>query len=60
MTSNDSVYSVPVGNSKGLVMSLSFMVIKVHGSSSLMVIDICRCLPEGLRNYLTQNYRIQQ
>ena len=43
MTSNDSVYSVPIGNSRGLVMNLSLMVIEVDGSSSLMAMKIFRC-----------------
>ena len=43
MTSNVSVYLVPIGNSTGLVMTLSFMVMKTEGSSNLMVIKILRC-----------------
>ena len=42
ITSNASVYSVPIGDSTGLVMILSFMVMEVEGSSSLMVIKTLR------------------
>ena len=43
MMSNLSVYSVPSGNSTGLVMTLSFIVMETEGSSSLMTIEILRC-----------------
>jgi len=42
MTSNNSVYSVPIGNSRGLVMTLTFMVMKVNGSSILTTKKIFR------------------
>ena len=42
MTSNNSVYSVSIGNSRGLVMALFFMVVKVDESSSLMAMKIFR------------------
>jgi len=43
MTSNNSVYSVSIGNSRGLVMTLSFMVMEADGSSSLIAMKIFRC-----------------
>ena len=43
MTSNNSVYSVSIGNSRGLVMTLFFMVVEVDESSSLMAMEIFRC-----------------
>ena len=37
------MYSVPLGNSKELVITLSPMVIEVEGSNSLRAIKILRC-----------------
>ena len=34
MTSDNSVYSVPIGSFRRLVMTLSFMVMEADGSSS--------------------------
>ena len=42
MMTNDSVYSVPMANSRGLVMTLSFVVTDTDGSSSLMAMKIFR------------------
>ena len=44
MTSNNSVYSVSIGNSRGLVMTLSFMVMEADGSSSLIAMNILSML----------------
>ena len=43
MTSNISVYVVPVWNSTGLVITLSPMVMEAEGSNILMVIQNLRC-----------------
>ena len=43
MTSNISVYLVPIGNVTKLVVTLSFIVMEAEGSSSLMTIKILRC-----------------
>ena len=43
MTSNNSVYSIPIGNSRRLVITLSLMVMEVNGSSILTTKKICRC-----------------
>ena len=43
MTSNISVYLVPIGNVTKLVVTLSFIVMEAEGSSSLMAIKILRC-----------------
>ena len=43
MTSEYSVYSVLIGNSLGLVMTLSLMVIDAEGSRSLIARKIFLC-----------------
>ena len=42
ITSNDSMYSVPIGNSRGLVITLSVMAMEANESSSLMAMKIFR------------------
>ena len=48
ITSKDSVYSVPIGDSCGFVITLSLMVIETDGSMSLMAMKIFLCLTERL------------
>ena len=43
MTSKYSVYSVPIGNSFGLVMTLSLMVIVAEGSRNLIARKLFLC-----------------
>ena len=59
MTSKYSMYSVPIGNSWGLVMTLSLIVIEEEGSRSLIALKKIYISPEDLRNSLSQSYRIR-
>ena len=60
MTSKYSMYSVPIGNSWGLVMTLSLIVIEEEGSRSLIAMKKIYVSPEDLRNSLSQSYRIRR
>ena len=51
MTSKDSVYAVPIGNSRGFVITLSLIVIEVDGSRRLMAMKIVRCFTGRLTEF---------
>ena len=51
MTSKDSVYSVPIGNCCGVVMTLSLIVIEADGSRSLMAMKIFQCFTGRLTEF---------
>lgn len=46
MTWNGSVYSIPMGNSRGWVITLSPIVIVTDGSKHLIAVNILRYLTE--------------
>ena len=51
ITSKDSVYSVPIGNYCGFVMTLSLMMIDADGSRSLMAMKIFLCFTGRLTEF---------
>ena len=51
MTSKDSVYTVPIGDSCGFVITLSLIVIEADGSRSLMTMKIFRCFTGRLTEF---------